>query len=465
MEKRSLKYFVESCDGGLLGDAVPELEASGVSTDSRAIKPQELFIALSGERFNGHDFVADAFAKGAIAAVVENNWIEKIKKNNQQLPHGTYIVVQNTRKALTQIAARYRSEFKIPFIAVCGSNGKTTTKDIIASVLSVKFNTLKNIASFNNDIGVPLTLLNLNREHQVAVVEVGTNHPGELKPLLDIICPQFGIITSIGREHLEFFKSMETVVKEEGQLAECLPVDGKLFIHVNNQWAQKVLLRSRAPVITIGLGGTSNWRANVLLSSLHKVRFAVESFLTEYCGEYEVPLAGKHQAANALLAIAVGAEFGLSKEQIQTGLSTLKQPAMRMQIENWNGTWILNDAYNANPDSMTAALNWLSELQCNGKKIAVLGTMAELGEFTETEHIEIGKLAATLSIDILIAVGEYAPLLAKGAKDSTNKKIEVFLDIKDAANRLKQICSKDDILLVKASRSARLEQIINLLKS
>lgn len=446
-------------------DGSPDTTVTGISADSRSLKPGELFVAIKGERFDGHDFLDEVFKKGAVAAIVEKSWLDSVKSQNRELPRGCFIVVQNTRVALGKIAARYRQDFDIPVIAVCGSNGKTTTKELIASVLAVRFNVLKSAASFNNDIGVPFTLLNLSSEHRVAVVEAGTNHPGELKPLLEIIKPKYGVITSIGREHLGFFKSMDGVVEEEGQIAECLPAHGKLFIHVNNEWAEKILHRSRAPVITIGSGGTLNWRANVLQSTLSGVKFAVESIFAEYNGEYEVPLAGKHQATNALIAIAIGAEFGLSKAEIQRGLLAVNQPQMRMQIDDWHGVKILNDAYNANPDSMAAALTWLSELECGGKKIAVIGTMAELGDHSEYEHEEIGKLVAGLKIDIIIAVGEFAPIIARGAQKAGNNKIEIFEKLEDVAARLKQICLKDDIVLVKASRSAHLEQIVKLLKS
>lgn len=464
MQQRSLKYFVEAC-GGVLLDGNPETTATGLSADSRSIRAGEVFIAIPGERFDGHDFVGDAFKKGAVAAIVEHSWLKRRGQQTAKLPRGCYIAVENTRRALARIASRYRAEFDIPVIAVCGSNGKTTTKEIIASVLAVKFKVLKSQASFNNDIGVPFTLLNLDSAHEVSVVEAGTNHPGELKPLLEVIKPKYGALTSIGREHLGFFKTMDGVVEEEGQLAASLPADGKLFIHVNNEWAEKVLPRSRAPVITIGSGGTHNWRANVLRSSLNSVRFIVESFLSDYNGEYEIPLSGKHQAMNALIAIAVGAEFGLSKTQIQQGLSAVSQPRMRMQIENWNGVWILNDAYNANPDSMTAALAWLSELECEGKKIAVLGDMAELGEHAESAHAEIGKIAAGLKIDRIIAVGAFASFILRGAETVRSGKVEIFEKTEDAANRVKQICGRGDIILVKASRSARLEQVVDLLKS
>lgn len=464
MEKRSLKYFAESCDG-VLAEGSPETTATGISTDSRSVRAGELFVALRGERFDGHDYLDEVFKKGAVAAVVEESWFGNVKTRNSAMPGGAYIVVRNTREALGKIAARYRQDFNIPVIAVCGSNGKTTTKELIASVLGVKFNVLKSAASFNNDIGVPLTLLNLGSEHRVAVVEAGTNHPGELRPLLQIIKPKFGVITSIGREHLGFFKSMDGVVKEEGQIAECLPADGKLYIHVNNEWAEKILHRSRAPVITIGSGGTLNWRANVLHSTLSGTKFAVESDFIEYNGEYEVPLTGRHQATNALIAIAIGAGFGLSKAEIQRGLLNVTQPSMRMQIEDWNGVRILNDAYNANPDSMAAALTWLSGLDCAGKKIAVIGTMAELGEHSEHEHEEIGKLVADLKIDIIFAIGEFAECVARGARKSGNKNVEIFEKPEDVAERLKQICSENDIVLIKASRSARLEQIVKILKS
>ncbi|MGC8830266.1 MAG: UDP-N-acetylmuramoyl-tripeptide--D-alanyl-D-alanine ligase [Verrucomicrobiia bacterium] len=472
MEKRSLTYFVEACRGRLAGGD-PQAPVCGVSTDSRTIRPGELFIALVGEKFDGHTFIEAVIDKGASAVLVENIRVKQadIERWSQRIG---VIVVENTKVALGDIARRYRQDFDIPVVAVCGSNGKSTTKEFIASVLAQRFATHKSPASFNNDIGVPLTLLGIESVHKAAVIEVGTNHPGELKPLLLMAMPRYGVITTIGREHLGFFGSLEAVAKEEGTIAEVLPPNGKLFVcldGLNNTGdnqdliAESVLRRCRAPVITVGSGGKSNWRARLLNADIDKTRFLVESPEGEYEGEYEVTLTGRHNITNALLAIALGSEFGLTKTEIQNGLKNAAPPYMRMQSRQWRGTIILNDAYNANPDSMKAALRALSELECAGKKIAVIGTMAELGSYSQAAHKEAGELAAKFGINCVIAVGEYSGLTAESAKNAGVNTVYACDDARAAADKLKLICSRGDIVLIKASRSARLEKTIEFLLS
>lgn len=457
MEVRSLKYLTEACGGELIGGSQTTM-VSGISTDSRTIRSGELFIALKGDKFDGHNFINNAIEKSAGAVIVErsSNLFDVGKKC-------AVIYVNSTRKALGDIAQRYRKDFNIPIIAVCGSNGKSTTKELIASVLSSRFKVHKSPGSFNNDIGVPITLLGLEQGHQIAVVEVGTNHPGELKPLIEMINPLYGAITGIGREHLGFFGTMEAVVEEEGTLAEFLPSNGKLFICPNSDWAGSILTRSRAPVITVGLGGTSNWRASVLRVELNRIRFFVQSPTGNFDGEYELNLTGEHQVTNALLAIAIGAEFKLTSGEIRRGLKNVSPPAMRMQIQKWRNVYIINDAYNANPESVAAALKTLGKIDCSGKKIAVLGTMAELGNYTEQSHKEVGELAARLGIDRLIAVGEFARLMADTALKNGLRLVDVCPDAQSAAQCLKSICSNGDVVLIKASRSAKLEKILEYL--
>ena len=236
MEPRSLKYLADACAGELRCGSADSV-ATNVCTDSRHARPGDLFFAIRGERFDGHDFLAEVAAKGVAAVVVE-------KKRIPRSPPGCAVVaVEEVRAAFGRLAAAYRKEFRLPMVAVAGSNGKTTTKDLLASVLSRKFSTLSSEASFNNDIGVPTTLLRLERSHQAAVLEAGTNHPGELAPLLDLIQPQCGVLTNIGREHLEFFGDVAGVAQEEGWLAERLPPEGTLFLNGDSEWTGSVVAR------------------------------------------------------------------------------------------------------------------------------------------------------------------------------------------------------------------------------
>jgi len=247
MEGRALQFIIDACSGLRLSGS-PMAVAARVCTDSRQIQAGDVFFALRGERFDGHEFVGEVAKKGAIAVVLERG------RDVSAVNGCAMIAVDDTRKALGQLAARYRHEFELPIVAVGGSNGKTTTKELIASVLKQKLSTLWSEASFNNDIGVPLTLLKLDKDHEAAVLEVGTNHPGELAPLVRMMRPHYGVITTIGREHLEFFGDINGVVQEEGCLAVLLLASGKIFLNGDNQWSETLLSRSRATAVRVGFG-------------------------------------------------------------------------------------------------------------------------------------------------------------------------------------------------------------------
>src|ERR1041385_1670910 len=303
MEPRSLEFIATACGGQLLSGS-PDLLANRVCTDSRHVQQGDLFIAIAGDKFDGHDFIPQAAQKKVAAVLVERT---KAPAGRIGCP---VITVGNTRQALGQLAAACRQEFTLPVVAVAGSNGKTTTKELIASILREKFNTLHSEASFNNDIGVPLTLLKLDRATQAAVLEVGTNHPGELAPLVRLIQPQFGVITSIGREHLEFFNDLAGVAQEEGGLAELLPPTGKLFLPGDSEWTGPIARRGRAPVVRVGLGAENDWRAHDICMGTAGMTFRVESPRAGFSGEFRVHLLGRHQVTNALLGLAVAAAAG-----------------------------------------------------------------------------------------------------------------------------------------------------------
>jgi len=452
MDARSLKYVARACAGEqLTGD--PATLVQRVCTDSRAVRPGDLFVALAGDKFDGHDFLKEVMGKDAAAVVVMR----------QRLPvpplSCAIIAVENTRQALARLAAEYRHDFKIPAIAVGGSNGKTTTKELIASVLRQNLSTLWSEASFNNDIGVPLTLLRLESHHEAAVFEVGTNHPGELAPLVAMIQPQFGVITSIGREHLEFFGDVNGVAEEEGWLAELLPQNGKLFLNGDTSFADSVGRRCRGAIARIGFDQRNDWRIAELRTDERGVSFSVTAPDARWSGEYRVNLLGRHQATNATLAIAVGAELGLSPDEIRHGLVSCQPPKMRMQVFESKGVRILNDAYNANADSMLAALQTLNEFPCRGRRIAVLGDMAELGEHTAEAHTEVGRRTAELGVSQLVTVGKMAKLTAQAARDAGLHEVTVCNDVAEAAAALKQLAREGDVILVKASRVTGLERL------
>lgn len=457
MDPRPLRFVATACGGELLRGS-PETLVSRVCTDSRQIRGGDLFFALRGERFDGHDFLAQS-ARQAAALVVNRD---------RALPDtGTcpLIQVEDTVRALGRLASVYRGEFQLPVIAVGGSNGKTTTKELIAAVLQQKLKTLWSEASFNNHIGVPLTLLRLADSQQAAVIEAGTNHPGELEPLVRMIAPGLGVITSIGREHLEFFGDLEGVAREEGCLAELLPPAGRLFLNGDSEWSEAVAARSRARVVKVGLGERNDWRVRSARLDTHGVSFAVEGPQVAFGGEYRINLLGRHQAVNALFAIALGIELGLSRKQIEAGLAECKPAKMRMQFWEFSGVRVLDDAYNANADSMTAALQTMKELPCKGRRVAVLGDMAELGAHTEAAHEEVGRRAAEFGIGQLFAVGRMASVVARGARDAGLNRVLEFSDLDTAAAAVKKFVKEGDVLLLKGSRAARMERVAELLKT
>lgn len=451
--------FVADAGAAEIRRGAGEIPVKNVCTDSRSARPGDLFFAIRGERFDGHDFLNEVAAKGAAAVVVER------KKVSAPLPDCAVLVVDDARVALGKFAAAYRREFELPVIAVAGSNGKTTTKELIASVLRQKLATLWSEASFNNDIGVPLTLLRLEKSHQAAVLEAGTNHPGELAPLVEMIRPKYGVLTNIGREHLEYFGDLAGVAEEEGRLAELLPPDGKLWINGDSEWAEPIAKQTRATVVRVGLGDKNDWRARSIRLDKNGMTFRVEAPRADWGGEFRINLLGRHQVTNALFAVAVSEELGLGRPAIRDGLAECPPPKMRLQFWEANGVRVLDDAYNANADSTLAALETLCDLPLQGRRVAVLGDMNELGAQSEAAHAEIGRRVAELGIGQLFTVGKMAPVTARAARDAGLTRVIELADVEAAVKAVKNFLKAGDVVLLKASRAVRLERIAAALKS
>ena len=435
----------------------PALVARGITTDSRAVKDGDLFVALAGDKFDGHDFLVDVCATGAVAALVN-------EKQMAALPQGfPYLLVNDTRQALGRIASAYRARFKIPAVAIAGSNGKTSTKELVAAVVSQRLKAVWSPASFNNDIGVPLTILQLTSDHQVGVFEVGTNHPGELRPLIEMIRPNIGIVTSIGREHLEFFGTLEGVLEEEGTLADLLPPGGLLVINGDGFGADILTRRSVARVARVGLGAGNDWRILDVEMNANGSRFQVDTDEAEYSGEYSIKLLGSHQVVNAAYAIVVGKELGLGRAEIQRGLASCSGAKMRLQPKKIDDFLVLDDAYNANADSMQAALETLQVFPCRGRRIAVLGDMGELGESSDAAHEEVGRRAAANGVDCLVAVGRSSGIMASAARTAGLRNVLDVADVDSVGPAVTEIIRSGDVVLVKASRATRLERVIDFL--
>jgi len=422
-----------------------------VSTDSRTIKPGELFVALRGENFEGHDFVETSAKAGATGALVDLNWAGNVP-NNFALLRAT-----DTLQAYQALAANYRRSLALKVLAITGSNGKTSTKDFAASVLARRFRVTKTEGNFNNHVGLPRTILEATSGDEVAVWEIGMNHPGEIVALSKIAAPDAAIITNIGAAHIEFMGSREAIAMEKGALAEAIEPQGTVILNADDPFTEGIAARTRAKVMLAGTTGGAV-RAIEIRQSAEGSEFTIVEG-AHRC-RAQLPVAGSHMVQNALLAVAAGRAFGLSIEECAAGLAAAPLTKARLQIREIGGVQFLDDSYNANPDSMKAALRTLVELDADGKRIAVLGEMRELGTESERGHREVGETAATLGVDQLITIGDAAELIAEGARTAGLDKVSSARSTGEAAKLLGKIAEPGDLILIKGSRAARTEQVI-----
>src|SRR6516162_9469771 len=411
-----------------------------VSTDSRTIKPGELFVALRGENFEGHDFVEASAKSGATGALVALKWAGNVP-NNFALLHAT-----DTLLAYQNLAANYRKSLPINVLAITGSNGKTSTKDFAASVLARRFRVTKTKGNFNNHVGLPRTILEATSQDEVAVWEIGMNHPGEIAALSKIAMPDAAIITNIGLAHIEFMGSREAIASEKGALAEAVEPQGTVILNADDPFSTGIAARTRAKVVLAGTtGGTV--RAIEIRQSTEGSEFTIIEG-AHRC-RAQLPVAGSHMVQNALLAVAAGRAFGLSLEECAEGLAAAPLTKARLQIREIGGVQFLDDSYNANPDSMKAALRTLIELDAPGKRIAVLGEMGELGAESEKGHREVGEAAATLGVDHLIAIGKLGALIAERARACGLQESVAVATTSEAAGKLGELTAPGDLVLIK----------------
>jgi UDP-N-acetylmuramoyl-tripeptide--D-alanyl-D-alanine ligase len=422
-----------------------------ISTDSRTVKPGELFVALRGENFEGHDFVEAGAKAGATGALVDLNWTGRVPNNFALLR------VTDTLQAYQTLAANYRKSLALKVLAITGSNGKTSTKDFVASVLARRFRVTKTEGNFNNHVGLPRTILEATPEDEVAVWEIGMNHPGEIAALSKIAAPDVAIITNIGVAHIEFMGSREAIATEKGALAEAVGPQGTVILNADDPLSERIAARTRAKVVFAGTTGGGVQAIEIRQSADGSEFTIVES--AHRC-RAQLPVAGSHMVQNALLAVAAGRTFGLSIEECSAGLAAAPLTKARLQIKEIGGVQFLDDSYNANPDSMKAALRTLVELDTEGKRIAVLGEMRELGAESEPGHREVGETAATLGVDQLITIGDAAELIAQGARAAGLDKVSSVRSTREAADLLGKIGVPGDLVLIKGSRAARTEEVI-----
>ncbi len=447
----------------------------GASIDSRQLKPGSLFIALPGERVDGHDFVQEAFDQGALFALVNREISEQYHhidlrqdwQPDDQLEIGdspVCLIVDDSLKAMQQIARFWRRRLDLGVIGITGSVGKSTTKEIVAELLAQHYKTLKSPGNLNNEIGLPLTVLQLTKNHQRAVLEMGFYVPGEIEFLCDIALPQVGVVTNIGTVHAERAGSIEEIARGKAELVEALPAapEGLAILNYDDPLVREMAKKTKARVFYYGMSPAADlWADQVEGLGLDGIRFRLHS--RHEVLHLRVPLIGRHSVHTALRAAAVGLTDGLSWEEIVNGLQSGKAQLRLVAVRARSGAIILDDTYNASPASTLAALNLLEDLE--GRKIAVLGDMLELGQYEHQGHTLVGARAAEVANE-LVTVGERAKIIASSAAKAglTLDKIQQFDTSQESVNFLQKHLTSGDVVLVKGSRGMQMEIIVTALE-
>ena len=427
-----------------------------IGTDSRAMKPGTVFWALRGENFDGHAFVEQAFQTGGEAAVVEKEWLDQRGR-----PARVYIPVGNTQEALTALASSYAARFRIPKVAITGSNGKTTTKEMIAAVLRRAGKVLATEGNFNNHVGLPLTLFGLRSQHRYAVLEMGMSNPGEIAALSRTARPGLAVVTNIGLAHLETMGSREAIRDEKLSIIAGFPEGrGTLFLNVDDPMLCDFRPPAKVRVVTFGIE-----RGTVRPTDL---RLGPDGCATFRIGRtaFRLTIPGLHNVYNALAAVAVGLHLRVPKSEIAAALSAVAPPKFRMQVRRFHGLTVIDDCYNANPTSVRAALTTLASQETRGRRVAILGDMLELGREAGRLHTEIGHYLAEMGVDELFTFGELSRHINQGArsKGMPRRSAHHYADFDLMMADLAGLLAPGDTLLVKGSRGMRLERVAETLK-
>jgi UDP-N-acetylmuramoyl-tripeptide--D-alanyl-D-alanine ligase len=440
-----------------------------ISLDTRSLHPGDLYLALRGDRFDGHDFVAAALSRGAVGAIVLDSYDVSTlgSKRGSKRVRPFILGVSDPLYAYQQLAAHHRSRFHIPVVAVTGSNGKTTTKEMVASVMAHRWKILKTEGNLNNRVGVPQTLFRLNDRHKGAVIEMGVDNLGQTTRLAEIVRPTIGIITNIGPDHLEFFGTMEASAQAKAELLDLLPPDGTAILNADDSYYDYLAARARCRVVSFGLSAKADVRAmDVKSDGRTGAIFQLVLPGTVRHTIVHIRVQGEHNVANALAAGAVGSILGFPGAVIAQGLSRFRPAAMRSQVLVNQGVKLIIDCYNANPASMKAAVQLLAQTKAKRKKIAVLGDMLELGPNAAQMHEEVGGFVARQGVDQLVACGVLGRSLAKGAKQAGLNQAHILEvpDARAAASVIKANVQSGDVVLIKASRGMKLELVADTLQ-
>lgn len=425
-----------------------------ISTDTRKIEKDNLFIALKGENFNGNDYVIPALEKGASILIVD-----EIKFKPEELNYrGTIIKVKNTKTALGDLARFYRKKIGIKVVGITGSTGKTSTKDLVAAFLSGKYKVFKTQGNFNNEIGLPLMIFELSKDYDIAVLEMGTSNFGEINTLASIALPDVAAITNIGVAHIEYLKTRENILKEKMSIANFFEEKNSLIINCENDMLKTVNKDNKFNLQKIGYDETYDVYAKNIELTSETTSFDVVTKDSE-SHKFTLNMVGEHNILNALIGIQISKDLGLTFNEMEKGLQNFNATSMRLEIINKNNFIIINDSYNANPDSMKAALKVL-ENYSGMRKIAILGTMGELGDYAKEAHTEVGRFAKGKA-HLLLTTGEFKDCYKEGFKEDTI----IFENKKELMETLADIIKTGDTILIKASRSEKFEEIIKYIEN
>ena len=433
------------------------VEFCGVNTDSRSIKAGELFVALSGENFDGHNYCAKALELGAAGVVISHD-VAGLPQN------AVAVKVDDTLKAYQLIARAWRDKQKnLKVVAVTGSNGKTSTKDLIAACLAVKYNVVKTEANFNNEIGLPKTLLNIKPDTEIAVVEMGMRGLGQIRALCELARPDVAVVTNVGETHMELLGSMENIARAKGEIVEGLTAQQFAVLNNDDAFVRQMANKTAAQAVTYGCGDGADVRAENVVLNADGSEFDCFCARTGEREHIVLPLLGEHNVYNALAAIGVAVTFNVPLAQVKAALKDVKLTGKRQEFVQIGAVTVINDAYNASPASMASALKTLHAVKSakGGRAVAVLADMLELGALSQSAHAEVGEMAAAEGVDVLITYGEEAVYIGKAAQ---NGGVKTFIcrDRAEAAKILSGVVRNNDIILLKGSHSMQVDGLIDL---
>lgn len=452
MDNIKLQDIVKAIGGKLLVEG-KQRDFSRVVIDSRKVNKGDIFFAIKGENFDAHKFVDNVLENGAGLVIVHKE--EEYKSFSED---SSIVLVEDTKKALLDLASFYIDTLDIKVVGITGSTGKTSTKDLIAAALSEKYKVFKTKGNFNNDIGMPLMILELNKDYEVAILEMGMSNLGEIETLARVAKPDIAVITNIGTSHMENLKTRDNILKAKLEITTLFNENNVLIVNGENDKLHD-LESNNYKIVKIGTESDYNFKGCRIIINKDNIEFSVKENGRAIDQTIFVPVPGKHNVLNSLLAVAVARHLGVSYEEIAEGIKNLEATSMRLDVIKHEGYTIINDAYNASTDSMIAALEVLKTYE--GRKIAVLGTMKELGEESPKAHEEVAKYAKDSKVDMLITLGEFNSDFEAGFGSENFK---AFDSIEDIVHYLKQNLKDGDVLLVKASRSMKFENIINELQ-